>query len=106
MGGITITYMQYEREILIVLKEASPNGMPLRRIALNVYNITNSLFAPQDRGRVYSLVAEWLRTESQKRGGAVERCGVRGWYRLNMRSQKVRQTLMDFMAREEDEWMM
>lgn len=91
--------------ILKILTEAYPNGMPLRRIALNVYNITNTLFEPQDRERVYSIVAEWLREESTKRGGLVVKTDTKGWYRLNERSPQAQQMLMDFLPHEEDEWM-
>ena len=98
--------MQYERHILLILREAYPHGMPVRRIALNVYNITNTLFDPQDREKVHSAVAEWLRSESQKSGGAVRRADTRGWYRLNERSMQVQQLLMEFSPYEDDDWML
>lgn len=79
--------------------------MPVRRIALNVYNITNTLFDPQDSEKVYAAVGEWLRTESQKSGGAVVKAEKKGWYRLNDKSTQVQQQLLEFRPREEDEWM-
>ena len=98
--------MQYERHILLILKEACPDGMPVRRIALNVYNLTNTLFAPQDLGKVYLAVAEWRRAESRKSGGAVCKADTRGWYRLNDSSAQVQQLLLEFSPNEEDSWML
>lgn len=89
--------MQYERYILMILAEAGPVGMPVRRIALNVYNITNSLFAPLCLEKVYADVAEWLRSESQKSGGTVRKADIRGWYRLNEQSTKVEQLMLEFI---------
>lgn len=104
-----ITYleisMQCATHILAILTEAYPKAMPLRRIALNVYNITNTLFDPQDRDHIYEMVAEWLRTESQTSRGAVMKAETKGWYKLNDRSPEAQQLLLEFQPREEDEWM-
>lgn len=91
--------------ILSILTEAYPNGMPVRRIALNVYNITNTLFEPQDPERIYAMVAEWLREESAKRDGLVVRTTTKGWYRLNGESPQAQQMLFDFQPHDEDDWM-
>ncbi len=98
--------MSCSTHILKILTEAYPQAMPLRRIALNVYNITNTLFDPQDKDHIYSLVAEWLRTESMKRGGTVMKAETKGWYKLNAASPQAQQLLLEFMPNEEDEWMM
>ncbi len=98
--------MQYECHILLILKEAYPDGMPVRRIALNVYNITNTLFDPQNREKVYMAVSEWLRAESRTSGGAVQKTDTRGWYRLNDCSKQVQQLLLEFSPHEEDDWML
>lgn len=98
--------MTFEQDILTVLKEATCNGMPVRRIALNVFNRKNSLFNPLNQEKVYKEVAEWLRNESQKRGACIEKTETKGWYRLNMNSTRVQQLLLDFQPHEEDEWML
>ncbi len=98
--------MLYEREIMLILREAGTQGMPVRRIALNVYNMVNSLFCPVDRERVYNVVAEGLRTESQCSQGAVERAETKGWYRLNTNSAQVQQLMLEFLPDEEDDWML
>lgn len=90
----------------MVLREAGQKGLPLRHIALNVFNISNSLFNPLSQEDVYNDVAEWLRNVSALRGGSVERAETRGWYRLNLNSDKVQQLLLQFLPNEEDEWMM
>lgn len=101
-----MSYMEYERYILQIMREAYPDGMPLRKIVLNVYNITNTLFERQSLSRVHRLVAEWLRAESRKSGGAVCKMDLRGWYKLNESSPQVEQLLLDFTVAEDDRWML
>lgn len=91
---------------MIVLKEAGQKGMPVRRIALNVFNMTNSLFNPLDMNVVYNDVGEWLRENSQHCSSSVEKAETRGWYRLNMNSNQVQQLLLQFTIDENDEWML
>lgn len=98
--------MNYEREILLILREAGSKGLPVRRIALNVFNMTNSLFMPLNMEDVYTDVSEWLRTKSQYSSSSVEKAETRGWYRLNMNSNEVQQLLLEFQPSDEDEWMM
>ncbi len=97
--------MNYENEILIVLREVGCQGMPLRRIALNVYNIVNTLFSSLSQEEVYNDVADYLRVKSSQLGAPVEKAEVRGWYRLNMDSARVQQLFIEFIPDEEDDWM-
>lgn len=99
-------YMEYERYILLIMREAYPDGMPLRKIVLNVYNITNTLFERQSLSRVHRLVAEWLRAESRRSGGAVCKMDLRGWYKLNECSSQVEQLPLEFTIDENDRWML
>jgi hypothetical protein len=98
--------MNIEDDILSILREAGDKGLPLRRLALHVYNMENSLFQPLDRREVYHDVAEYLRRTSSLSGSMIERTDTRGWYRLNMNSPRVQQLLLDFSSNEADEWMM
>lgn len=98
--------MNYEREILLILREAGTKGLPVRNIALHVFNMTNSLFNPLDRDTVYNDVAEWLRHTSNCSTASVEKADTRGWYRLNINSNQVQQLLLEFVPDEEDEWML
>ena len=97
--------MNIENDILSVLREAGDKGLPLRRLALHVYNMENSFFQPLDRRKVYSDVAEYLRRTSSLSGSMIVRTDTRGWYRLNMDSPRVQQLLLDFSSDESDEWM-
>lgn len=98
--------MNYEKEILTILSEVGIKGMPLRRIALNVYNISNSLFNPLDKNMVYEGVADYLRTRCDRTDSPIEKAEIRGWYRLNYNSEQVQQLLLEFQIDEDDEWMM
>ena len=86
----------------MVLDEIGAKGMPLRRIALNVFNMRNSLFVPLSREKIYEEVARYLRTESRLSGSPVKRMEARGWYRINPRSAKVRQMRLEFKSEDAD----
>jgi hypothetical protein len=88
--------MNYEDEILSMLNEVGDVGMPLRRIALNVFNMKNSFFEPLSQEAVYQDVAEWLRDVSQQSGAPVIRAERRGWYRINPDSPRVKQMELEF----------
>lgn len=98
--------MDFEHDIMVTLREVGPKGLPLRLIALNVFNMRNSLFEPLDKDAVYAEVGDYLRRVTQLSGAAIERAETRGWYRLNLNSQQVQQLLLEFQVAEEDEWML
>lgn len=98
--------MDFEREILMILKEVGPTGMPLRRIALNVFNMKNSFFYPLQQAEVYEDVAEWLRQKVNQSGSPIMKAETRGWYRLNLDSAQVQQLMLEFTPSEDDEWML
>ena len=93
--------MKYEKEILVVLREAGTNGLPLKRIVRNVFNIANSFFYQLNEEDVYTDVAAYLRTNSRKRGALVKKMDKRGWYSINYSSIQVQQLLFDFGNQEE-----
>lgn len=94
--------MIQELVIINVLREAGQKGMPLRRIALNVFNLTNSLFEPLDKEVVYENVGQYLRKNASLKGGIIERAETKGWYRINYNSQHVQQLLLEFATDEEE----
>ena len=100
--------MKYEKEILLILREADPNvGLPLSSIVRNVFNMTAcDLFSARTYDDVYADVQKDLRVESSIRGSYVEKADKRGFYRLNRNSQKTQQMLLEFEVAEDDEWMM
>lgn len=83
----------YERHILRVLSEAGRNGLKLSKIVKHVYNACNTFFDNIDYDDVYDRVHRYLRRNSRKGGFIVSNAGKRGYYRLNMRSEKARELL-------------
>ena len=79
-----------------VREEAGKDGLPLKRIVRNVFNITNSFFIQLNEEDVYSDVASYLRTNSKKAGAPVKKLDKRGWYGINYSSVQVQQLLFDF----------
>ncbi len=97
--------MKYERNILIVLSEAGSKGLSLKRIALNIYNMHNSIFEPLEYDKVYGSVAQWLRQESMRSQGTVRKTEHWGHYTINKDSRKVQQLLAESHPVDVDEWM-
>ena len=92
----------FEDEILAVLGEAGVKGMPLRRVALNVYNMRTTLFSSMEQESVYTAVATYLRTVSKQSGSPIMRGERRGWYRLNPASPKMIQKKLEFQFSDAD----
>lgn len=81
---------------MTILGEAAQTGLPLRRIALNVYNMSNTFFTPLEKKDVYADVSEYLRKMSVYKDAPVKKMSKRGWYVLNYDSLMVQQLLIDF----------
>lgn len=92
--------MELEHDILTVLREAGPKGLSVKHLSLNVYNMQNSLFQPLDRDRMHLRVSKWLRDTVRQSGAPVEKTEVRGHYRLNLNSPKVKQLMISFAEKE------
>ena len=92
--------MNYDSEILYVLKEAGAKGLSIRKIARHVFNSRNSLFDVVSFDDVYRYVAGYLARSSKSEDSFIERTDVRGVYRLNL-SNASRQLQFDF--RDEDD---
>ena len=69
---------KYANEIISVLCEAGDNGLPVRKIALHVFNTCNTLFAPVLIDDVHHDVRIWLKANSQSTDSLVCRCDKRG----------------------------
>lgn len=87
---------KYTNEIINVLCEAGDNGLPVRKIALHVYNTCNTLFAPVLIDDVHHDVRLWLKANSQSTDSLVCRCDKRGYYRINTSSQTAQQLMLQF----------
>jgi len=94
--------MKYESEILMILREAGDRGLPLRRIALNVFNMKNTFFLPLEQEAVYDDVAAYLRTVSMQSGAPVMKAGRKGWYCINPASPEVIQMQLEFKCEDSD----
>lgn len=100
--------MNYQREILLLLREANQeNGLPLDSIVRNVYNMTSiDLFFSRPYEDVKNDVIKCLRTETSYSQGSIKKAEKKGWYKLNTDSQVVIQLMLEFEPDEDDEWMM
>ena len=87
---------KYSNEIINVLCEAGDNGLPVRKIALHVYNTCNTLFAPVLIDDVNHSVRQWLNANSQSYDSLVRRCDKRGYYKINTSSQAAQQLMLHF----------
>ena len=67
---------KYANEIISVLCEAGDNGLPVRKIALHVFNTCNTLFAPVLIDDVHHDVRIWLKANSQSTDSLVCRCDI------------------------------
>lgn len=75
---------KYANEIISVLCEAGDNGLPVRKIALHVFNTCNTLFAPVLIDDVHHDVRIWLKANSQSTDSLVRRCDKRGYYKSTL----------------------
>ena len=85
---------KYANNIISVLCEAGDNGLPVRKIALHVYNTCNTLFAPILIDDVNHSVRQWLNANSQSYDSLVRRCDKRGYYKINTSSQAAQQLML------------
>ncbi len=93
--------MNYDSEILYVLKEAGEKGLSIRKIARHVFNNRNSLFDIVSLDDVHRYVAWYLIRNNKSANSFIERTDVRGVYRLN-RSNASRQLQFDFKDEENE----
>lgn len=93
--------MNYDSEILYVLKEAGAKGLSIRKIARHVFNSRNGLFETVSLDDVHRYVAWYLIRNSKSADSFIERTDVRGVYRLNL-SNASRQLQFDFKDEENE----
>ena len=87
----------YEANILKVLTEVGDAGISLQKLAMNVYNMSCTLFEVPELADVVRQVRQYIRNNSQSAQSLVESTGRRGHYRLNTgHSQYARQLVLEF----------
>ena len=95
--------MDYERDILNILKEAGTEGLCVHKIARHVFNTHNSFFGTLCFEDVYRYVKQYLYKNSKTRSSIIEKTGVRGFYRLNVTSGDRGQRMFLFEDEKEEE---
>ena len=88
--------MEYDRHILRILTEAGETGISVQKLALHVYNASNSLFEAASLEEVHRYVQQYLLRNSKSQESIIESTGQRGYYRLNLRSQESQQLMLMF----------
>lgn len=86
----------YSQEILRVLFEAGEEGITVQKIALHVYNASNTLFNPVEYSDIHKRVVSWLRANSHGSQAMVVRLEQRGRYAINSSSEAMWQLSMQF----------
>lgn len=81
--------------VIRIMLEAGNKGISLRFLVLHVYNASNSLFHSVTKEEVREYVYNLVRNHSTLPTDPFERIGW-GRYRINLRSQKVVQSYIDF----------
>ncbi len=95
--------MDYQRQLVAILKEAGEKGLPLNKIARHVYNSSCTLFESPSFDKVYADLAQFLSRQSHLADGMVKRTGTRGVYAINDRWALFRQVVIDFDEHTTDE---
>lgn len=88
--------MQYDKEIFKVLVEAGEEGLSVRKITRHVFNASNSMFDIVHIEDVHRYISSFLIRQSKSNDSFIERADMRGVYRLNMKSCKTKQLMIDF----------
>ena len=72
------------------------SGISPKKLAKHVYNHYCTLFFQPDFDEVYRYVQQYLKSHSRQPQDAIERAARWGCYRLNTRSKKGQQLLLQF----------
>ncbi len=94
--------MNYDSEIVFVLREAGDKGLSVKKIARHVFNKCNGFFDTVSFDEVHRYVASYLMKNSKLADSIIERTDVRGVYRLSL-SNTSRQLYFDFKNDEVDD---
>lgn len=95
--------MNYDRDILDILKEAGSEGLGVQKIARHVFNAHNTFFGTLSFEDVYGCVRQFLYRNSRSRSSLIEKMEVRGLYRLNMSSSEAQQLMLSFEDDKEED---
>lgn len=94
--------MDYGQDIINILAEAGDNGLSPKKITKHVYNVHNTLFSEVPYEDVYKAVYSYLQKCCRQKGQPLIVSERRGRYRLNKKSQRYHQLMIDFSAGREE----
>lgn len=88
--------MNYDDDILHVLREAGQEGLSIKKIVLHVYNRKHGLFDDISLDNVRQQVINFLLHHSKNTTSLIEHTEKRGVYRINLSSQECKQLYLNF----------
>lgn len=94
--------MTYEKDIIIVLKEAGTAGLSVRKIARHIFNAHNSFFETASQDDIRTAVQRYLTYHSRRPNDIIEKVGY-GTYRLNQRSKSTKELMFKFADDDEND---
>lgn len=94
--------MSYEKDILIVLKEAGDAGLTVQKITRHIFNEHNTFFETTPKEIIRTSVQRYLMNHSKRSDDTVERIG-HGMYRLNKNSAMTKELLLEFSDDDDDD---
>lgn len=95
--------MDYEHTICQILAEAGSRGLPVRKVALHVFNASNSLFGETTYEDIYAIVSRYLHRSARSKDSYIKHATRRGYYCLNDNMESVRQQFLNFTDYNEHE---
>lgn len=93
--------LNLQQEILRVLLEAGPEGLPVKKISRHVYNACNNLFNHVDYADVHQRVVQYLSKASKSPYSAICHGQRRGWYQLNPGAKETHHLMLEFQEEQE-----
>lgn len=88
--------INYEKEILNVLREAGAYGLSIKKITKHVYNSCQRLFEPVEYQEIHNIVVKYLKKNTKAPYAKIQHTDIRGIYRLCELPQKEQQQHFDF----------
>lgn len=96
--------MNYEQDIIRILKEAGKQGLPIIKIAKHVYNMRNGLFNTVDFDEVYKDILAYINKNNKSKCPLLKKTGRWGYYTLSDCTKVARLQTFNFEElMEEDE---
>ena len=88
--------MRYEKDILLLLREAGEKGLSVGEISLDIFNTHNSFYLPLDVEEVHQEVQQCL-IKMSKRADSMLGKVKKGVYCINTENQQVKQLRLKFL---------